>query len=160
LAQPAYPDDDGAVDPAVQAAVDEYARGGQFGDVLVALGTARIIVPVVAMPARTAPDPRAGSAGQKEGEMAAVLTTGADGRTALLAFTGLPGLQRWDPHARPVPVSTPDAARAATDEGATAIVIDIAGPVRVVVETGDLEQLAAGRLLFRTGSGYAWGVRP
>src|SRR5699024_4406245 len=68
LDQPAYPDDDGAVDPAVQAAVDEYARGGQFGDVLVALGTARIIVPVVAMPARTAPDPRAGSAGQKEGE--------------------------------------------------------------------------------------------
>src|SRR5699024_6711954 len=38
LDQPAYPDDDGAVDPAVQAAVDEYARGGQFGDVLVALG--------------------------------------------------------------------------------------------------------------------------
>lgn len=91
--------------------------------------------------------------------MAAILMTGADGRTALLAFSCLASLQAWDPQARPVPVSTVDAARAARHEGASALVLDLAGPVRVVVESADLAHLADGELLARTDVGYVWRNR-
>ena len=72
----------------------------------------------------------------KSSDMAAVLMRGADGRTALLAFTGLEAMRRWDPDARPVPVSAQVAARAALQDGAAALLIDVAGPVRFVAEIG------------------------
>ncbi|MEJ7756120.1 MAG: hypothetical protein WKF83_07095 [Nocardioidaceae bacterium] len=40
--------------------------------------------------------------------------------------------------------------------GATAIVLDVAGPVAVVVEESDLLHLAAGDTLVRTRAGLAW----
>lgn len=150
LAKPAFPDDDGAVDADVRAATQEYARTGRLAGVLAALTRTRVIVPVVALPARGEP----GAA--KEGDMAAVLMTGADGRTALLAFSGLDPMRSWDPQARPVAVSMFDAARAARSEGASAIVLDVAGPVRVVVEAEDLTHLADGERLVRTPHGYGW----
>ncbi|MGH3443974.1 MAG: SseB family protein, partial [Nocardioidaceae bacterium] len=83
----------------------------------------------------------------------------ADGRTALLAFTGQPALQRWDQQARPVPVSAVTAAQAALQQGATALVLDVAGPVLFVVESEDLDSLAAGDTLVPVPGGHAW-VRP
>lgn len=75
---------------------------------------------------------------------------------ALLAFTSLASMHSWDPSARPVPVSTADAARAAVQEGADAVVVDVGGPVMFVVESGEMEELAAGHVLARTSAGYAW----
>ena len=77
--------------------------------------------------AETGPD---GLVRDKSSDMAAVLMRGADGRLALLAFTGLEAMQRWDPDARPVPVPARTAALAALQDGAEALLIDLAGPVR------------------------------
>ena len=75
--------------------------------------------------------------------MAVVSMVNAAGERGLLAFTGLDALTRWDPQARPVPVTGPMAAQAALDDGATALVIDVSGPVRLVVTGPDLRLLAA-----------------
>lgn len=88
--------------------------------------------------------------------MAAVLMTGADGRQALLTFSSVATMQAWDPHARPVPVWGRDAARAAIDEGASAILLDLGHPHFTVVESDDVQHLAAGHQLVRTPSGTAW----
>jgi hypothetical protein len=72
----------------------------------------------------------------KSAEMAAVLMRGDEDRLALLAFTGLDALHRWDPDARPVPVPARTAALAALQDGAEALLIDVAGPVRYVASVG------------------------
>jgi hypothetical protein len=91
--------------------------------------------------------------------MATVLLTGRDGRMALLAFTGLEQLRAWDPQARPVPVDAARAARAAAQDGAEALVIDVGGPTRFVIEGDDLPAVAAGWTLARVGERTAW-IRP
>jgi hypothetical protein len=144
LAEPAFPDDDGAADPALAEGFGDDAR------VLAVLGGVRVFVPVVALLG----DEPAGT--DKEADMAAVLMTGADGRNALLAFSSVATMTTWDPDARPVPVWGREAARAALDEGAAAILLDLASPTFTIVETGDVEHLAAGHRLVRTGAGAAW----
>ncbi|MGI9083956.1 MAG: SseB family protein [Aeromicrobium sp.] len=144
LAEPAFPDDDGIADSTLAEALGEESK------VLAVLGDVRVFVPVVAL---------IGGApfeGDKEAEMAAVLMTGADGRTALLAFSSVTTMQAWNPEARPVPVWGRDAARAALDEEATAILLDLANPTFTVVETSDIEHLAAGHRLVNTDAGSAW----
>ena len=79
--------------------------------------------------------------------------TGADGRRALLAFTGSDSLATWDAGARPVPVPTRLAAQSAVQDGAAALVVDIAGPATVVVEGDDLTRLAAGWRVVRLQDG-------
>jgi hypothetical protein len=144
LAEPAFPDDDGTVDPALAEAFGNDAR------VLAVLGDVRVFVPVVALLG----DEPAGS--DKEADMAAVLMTGADGRNALLAFSSVAAMTAWDPDARPVPVWGREAARAALNEGAAAMLLDLAGPTFLVVETADVEHLAAGHRLVATDAGTAW----
>ena len=144
LAEPAFPEDDGTADAALAAAFGDEAR------VLAVLGDVRVFVPVVALLG----DEPAGS--DKEADMAAVLMTGADGRNALLAFSSVASMATWDPDARPVPVWGREAARAALDEGASAMLLDLAGPTFTVVETVDVEHLAAGHRLVSTEAGPAW----
>lgn len=125
------PDDRGEPDPALTAALAAYAATPDArteAAVLAALGGARVLVPVVAAlgEAETGPD---GLVRDKSADMAAVLMRGRDGRTALLAFTGLESMRRWDPDARPVPVPAHVAAQAALQDGAAALLLDVAGPV-------------------------------
>lgn len=152
LAEPAFPDDDGTAAAALV---------GAFGDdtaVLAVLGGVRIFVPVVALPADAPANgdnpPQAG--GAPSGEMAAVLMTGADGRTGLLVFSSVDAMTAWDPAARPVPVWGHDAARAALDEQASAILLDLGGPSFTVIESADVEHVAAGHRLVATEAGPAW----
>src|SRR5690606_40027191 len=84
-----------------------------------------------------------GLARDKSSDMAAVLLTGADGRLALLAFTDLGALTAWRSDARPVPVAAHLAAATAVQEGADALVIDVAGPHRCVLSGDDLHRIAA-----------------
>ncbi len=152
--------DTGAPDPALAATLASYAAHPGAGDaeVLEALVGARLLVPVVAVLGEVEVDD-AGLAHDKTSDMAAVLLTGADGRLALLAFTGTEALQRWNPDARPVPVTTALAAQAAVQEGAAALVVDVAGPVTFVAEAEDLQGLAAGWTPARVGGRAAW-IRP
>ena len=116
----------------------------------------RLLVPVVAVLGEVEVDDQAGLPHDKTSDMATVLLQGADGRMALLAFSGTPALQAWDPQARPVPVTARTAAQAALQDGASAIVVDVAGPATFVVEGEDLEGLARGWTLARVGGRSAW----
>jgi hypothetical protein len=91
--------------------------------------------------------------------MATVLTRGRDGRLALLAFTSAEAMRRWNVSARPVPVTVAAAAAAAAQDGAAAMVVDVAGPVMFVVEEQDLRELGSGSALVEVSGRHAW-VRP
>ena len=152
-----YTGDDGSADPALAAALAGYDAGTtSYPAVLDALAATRVLVPVVALLGEVEHGDD-GLARDKSSDMAAVLVTGADGRRALLAFTDVPALECWDAQARPVPVSTVLAAQTAVQEGAEALVVDLAGPVRFVVSGTDLRRLAAGWRPVRAGDGtWAW----
>ncbi len=160
IPQPAFPDDTGASDPELAAAVEAYAGGRvPAADLLARLAGARVLVPVVAVLDDAVLDdavlddavlddavPTSDTGGisrrEKESHLAAVSTTSGDGRRGLLAFTGADSMTRWDPAARPVPVTGAQAAQAALADGAEALVVDLAGPVRFAVERPELDVLA------------------
>jgi SseB protein N-terminal domain len=150
-----YRDDRGGADPAVTAALAAYAGGsGSENAALTALAAARLLVPVVAVPAaeltdadsgRAGHEPRAGQqlAAEKLSEMAVPLIVGRDGRRALPAFTCLAALGRWQLEARPVPVPASGVWQSAAQDG-TAVIVDIAGPVPLAVDGARLAALAQG----------------
>jgi hypothetical protein len=146
LAAPAFPDDDGLTDPLLAPALgDDLA-------VLEAFADARVFVPIIPLLGEVPTE------GDKNADMAAVLMTGADGRTALLAFSSVQTMAAWDPQARPVPVTGRDAARATLAEEASALLLDLGSPSFTVVETVDVEHLAAGHVLVRSAAGSVWLV--
>jgi hypothetical protein len=152
----AFPDDTGEPSAEVAAALASYAAGtGSHADVLAALGTSRLLVPVVALLGEVEHDER-GLAHDKSSDMAAVLITGRDGRKALLSFTSTAALRAWSADARPVGVPARQAARAALQDGAEALLVDLAGPVLFAVEGQDLRDLADGLVLRRVGDTWAW----
>jgi hypothetical protein len=168
----AFTDDDGSVAPGVAAALAAYDAGdASYAETLAVLQQARLLVPVVPFETVAAQPPQEpavagdveldeqGLAHDKTSDMATVLLTGRDGRIALLAFTGTGPLRAWDPEARPVPVATTLAAASAAQNGADALVIDVAGPTRFVIEGDDLTAVAAGWTLARMGERTAW-IRP
>jgi SseB protein N-terminal domain len=154
----------------VAAALTAYADGtGCEHAVLVALAGCRLLVPVVALPAEPAgglwvssPRPAAVAAedaaapgaggtgeggpvpvlaGEKRSEMATPALVGRDGRRALVAFTCVDAVRRWQPAARPVPVPADAVFQSAVAEGC-ALVVDVAGPVPVAVDGFRLAALA------------------
>ena len=158
------PTDRGEPDPQVAAALSAFAAGqGSEHAALTALADARLLVPVVAVLAEAeAGSAAAGGAGSPDGqvpgdagrpgrplrrekvsEMALPIMIGSDGRRAVLAFTGLPPLARWRPDARPVPVTARQVWQAGVQE-ASAVVIDVAGPVPLAVDGARLAALAEG----------------
>ncbi|GII78740.1 hypothetical protein Sru01_37220 [Sphaerisporangium rufum] len=143
IPQPLVPDDDGAADPALAAALAGHAAGTTGpAEVAAALAGARLLVPVVAV--LTAAETGAhGLRQEKESEMALPLLVGADGRTAVPAFTGSGPLRRWRADARPIQALAPQVCRAALGEGAAAVVVDVAGPAPFPIEGGLLHALAA-----------------
>jgi len=163
LPDPGFAGDDGSVDPEVAAALADYDRdpAGRHRRTLARLQAARVLVPGVAGRGESEQGVHDGRplTQDKTSDMATVLLRGQDGRMALLAFSGSAPMSRWDPRARPVPVTLRDAARAARQDGAEALVLDVAGPVRLVVETEDLAALAEGFTLAMLGDRLAW-VRP
>jgi SseB protein N-terminal domain len=164
IPDPGFAEDDGSAAEALVHALAAYDADPDAGHevTLAVLQSHRLLVPVVAVLGEVAHDD-AGRPREKTADMATVLMRGRDGRTALLAFSSTDNLHRWDPTARPVPVTAPRAAEAALQDGAAAILLDVAGPVPFVVETDDLRELAEGHTLVRFGdelSGRFGWVRP
>jgi hypothetical protein len=157
--------DTGGADPAVIATLAAYAAGEatEFA-ALAAVAASRLLVPVVAVLAAAnepraeepraeearAEEARAGKAGaekagmEKETEMALPTLIGNDGRKAVIAFTGTDTVKRWRADARPVPVPAARLWPAVAAEQADAVVIDVAGPVPLIVEGARLRALASG----------------
>jgi hypothetical protein len=161
LPDPGFAGDDGGVDPRLSTALAAYDESPEADEAdrrhaaLAVLQDARVVVPVVAVLGEVECDEQ-GLARDKTSDMAAVLMTGRDGRTALLAFTGSASLARWNPEARPVPVPLRQAAQAALQDGAAALLVDVAGPVLFVVEGEDLVALASGHRLVRVEDHWGW----
>jgi hypothetical protein len=157
IPDPGFAGDAGEAAADVVAALAAYASAPDdlHAATTAVLQHARLLVPVVAVAGEVEHDDR-GQARDKTSDMAAVLMRGQDGRTALLAFTGLESLRRWDPQARPVPVPAARAAEAAWADGASALVVDVAGPVMFVVEGDDLRSLADGFTLVELGGRFGW----
>ncbi len=149
------PADRGDSDPEVAAALSAFAAGhGSEHAALSVLAGTRLLVPVVAVLAEAADS--AGQAGpgdaagpgsdlrrEKVSEMALPTLVGSDGRLAVLAFTCLQSLTAWRRDARPVPVPARQAWQAGVQE-ASAVVIDVAGPVPLAVDGARLAALAEG----------------
>ena len=156
LPDPGFAGDEGRADPALRAALTAYAADpGRHLAVFAALQSTRVLVPVVAILGEVEPDD-AGLTHDKSSDMATALLTGRDGRRALLAFSGLDSLAAWRGDVRPVPVTAALAARSAVQEGAEALVLDVAGPTTYAVEGELLDGLARGWTLARTEGGLAW----
>lgn len=160
IPDPGFAGDDGSTAPEVAATLADYAADpdARHSATLAVLQHARLLVPVVAVLGEAEYDEQ-GLAHDKTSDMATVLMTGRDGRKALLAFTGRDAMDRWDPEARPVPVTAPRAAEAARQDGADALVVDVAGPTLFVVEGDELELLASGATLVQISGRYGW-ARP
>jgi hypothetical protein len=146
---PSFRDDDGAADPAVTTALEEFTAGrGSERAALMALAYSRLLVPVVAVPgdgerqaAWRTPDQE--GRGEQASEMAMPTLIGLDGRRAIPAFTCLESMRRWQPAARPVPAAARQVWQAAVEDSC-AVVIDVAGPARLAVEGSRLAALARG----------------
>jgi hypothetical protein len=160
LADTPFPGDDGRADPVTRARL-AAAAGGAAEDYLRAVAqlcAVRLLVPVVAtatVEGRTV----AGTATDKEAEMAVVLLQSPDGRRAMVAFSGLDALAGWNAEARPVPVTLDVAAASAVQEDADALLIDVGGPHPLVLDGAVLQQLAGGhRLVELSGGQFGWAV--
>ncbi|WP_246004057.1 SseB family protein [Nocardioides marmoriginsengisoli] len=157
IPDPGFADDDGRADPAVTAALAAYDADphGRNAPTLATLQDTRVLVPVLAVLGEVEYDEN-GLAHDKTSDMATVLITGQDGRTALLAFTSQEALTTWNPEARPVAVSLRKAALSAIQDGADALLVDVAGPVLFPIEGDDLRALGEDLLLVRVGEGWGW----
>lgn len=131
----AFAGDDGRADPRWEPA---YADPVAV-EVLLRSGV-RLLVPIVSVLDEV--DAQTGA--DKSSHMASVSLVQPDGRRGLLAFTGTESLARWDPAARPVPVTSHQVAAAALEEGADGVLVDIAGPVRFAIDGEFLAELARG----------------
>jgi hypothetical protein len=109
---PSAPDDDGGVDPAFASVLS----AGTPEEVGVALLSARLLVPVVAV--RT----------EGEADMAVPELVNEAGKRALPVFSSIDALRAWRVDARPVPMTGVRVMAGARTEGYDGVVLDVAGP--------------------------------
>lgn len=129
LAQPQFPEDDGTADEVVRRVIAAAAAGDiPLESAARALRGARLLATVSAVL-----DAVDENGGDKDSHMAVVSMVNERGEKGLLAFTGTDSLLAWSADGRPVPAHGRDLARAAREDGAEAVVIDVAGPARVVL---------------------------
>lgn len=155
-----FPGDAGEATPRTRELLAAFGAGPTvegYLAVVAALCLDRVLVPVVATTTRTART-TGGLNSDKEAEMSVVGMQAADGRRALLAFTGMDSLELWDARARPVPVTLDKAAEATLADDAAALLIDLAGPHPLVVDGDVLVELAAGRRVVELADGFGWTV--
>lgn len=89
-------------------------------------------------------DKAAADGSSAKSEMSVACIEAADGRLGLLAFSGIDSLARWRSDARPVPMTASNAAAAALEESAVALIIDPSGPFPFTVTLPDVVDLAPG----------------
>ncbi len=132
-----FDDDFGAADAALRASLEDRSDERRW---MAALADARLIVPIVAALGEASESH--GMTVEKSTDMAVVTLTAPDGQRALPVFTGLDTLQRWDPEARPSPVTSALAAQAAISERCDVMVLDVGSPHSVVLRSSMVWALA------------------
>ena len=141
-----FANDDGSANPVLRRALKSYtesATAESARNLLDILCEARLLVPVVAVLDTEAVN-EAGLKVDKDSHMRSVEFTSNDGRTAVLAFTGIDSLQHWQEDARPIPRAAFEVARGAIAQDLDGIVIDIAGPAPTAIDGTLLALLSVG----------------
>ena len=170
LRQPSaeYTGDRGEPDPTVRASLASAQQSlDHYLHAVAELCTSRVLLPIVPVPdpdgsrlagvGRIEPEhPEREDPAEVHAELVAVTLTAPDGRIGLPVFTGADAFAAWQPDARPLPCRLDEAAANALDQGATALLIDIAGPHALVIEGELLAELAQSRRLVRLDDG-GWG---
>jgi hypothetical protein len=124
---PSAPDDIGECDPGLA----EPLAVGDGRAVLLAMLSARLLVPVVASPVDGG-----------DAEMAVPALVAADGRRALPVFSSYDAMRAWRTDARPVPMPGARVFAGAAGEGYDGVVLDVAGPTAYTIDGDDLRALA------------------
>src|SRR3954447_8556029 len=138
--------DSGEADPRLARSLRSYdGSAASQANVLAALADARIFVAITATATGVETAAETGLRAESSAEMALVSILNAAGERAVPAFADTASLKRWRLDVRPVPVAGPYLARAALDDGATAVLLDPAAAA-VVIGSADLQALAAGYL--------------
>lgn len=137
-------DDDGSAPERVIEAIRRL-RAGELGiaEVVAALHTERLLVPLIA----EAGDEGIGPYGRKVDktqELSIVTVAGPDGRAVLPAFTSVDAMRAWNPEARPIPIQASRIALAAAAEGTPLIVVDPGSATQTVVRGPAFRSLATG----------------
>lgn len=150
LSSTGFDGDTGLAEPGLLRALRDPGDGTAL---MASLAQARLLVPVVAVPAERSSsigpgdDPGTGhsSDGSDGSDMAAITLVAPDGAKALPAFTSLGALAGWDAAARPVPVSAQRAALAAVQEGCESIVLDVGTDTSYALRSSMVWALATAR---------------
>jgi hypothetical protein len=139
---PAFAADDGSADPVLAAALAAYADSAlDAAGLVAALAGKRLMVPLVAVLDEV--EEVDGLRTEKSSHMASVTLVAADGRRGLLAFTSVATMAAWDPAARGIPARAETVAAAALEEGASAVLLDVAGPLPSALARGLLADVCA-----------------
>lgn len=140
-----FESDDGQANPDLREAIVEYARTASAEsarELLDLLVVARLLVPVVAVVDSIV------DGQEKDSHMQSVEFQSADGRKALIAFTGTDAVEYWDPKARPIPRAAFEVAQGAVEQGYDAIILDMSGPTPLAIDGNLLSLLAIGPARF------------
>lgn len=140
-----FADDDGSAPPALAAALERAAAGpaaAALGDVVRALASERVLVPVLAQ--AEVVEEVDGLVVDREASTGVVAISAPDGRQVLPVFSSVATLAAWRTGARPVPVMGRQAAASAVTDGWELLVVDPAGPVTVQVPRTAVWALARG----------------
>jgi len=139
--EPEFAADDGTLQPALAAVLAAYADGlASVRDVAVVLTSARLMTPLVAVLDAAEESPE-GPRQEKSSHMASVSLLSPDGRRGLLAFSSVQAMVAWDPAARGIPAFGATVAAGALEQRADAVLLDVAGPVRVAIDGAVLRAL-------------------
>lgn len=136
--------DDGSADPRLAETVLRFtARELGLSEVVAALATARLLVPLLTERGGEGIGPH-GQIVDKTQELALVTLAGPDGRAVLPVFSSVDSMRAWNPVARPIPVTVARAALAAASDGLGAIVLDPGSPTALALRRTAFEALATG----------------
>ncbi|MCW2707193.1 MAG: hypothetical protein JWM22_1035, partial [Frankiales bacterium] len=131
--------DTGTADPRLSAAVAGHdGTDAAHAELLAALVDARVFAAITATSTSEHVAEGTGLRAESSAEMAVVLVAAPDGSRALPVFTSASALKRWRLDVRPVPLTGAEAAQAAHDESAVALLVDGLVPVT------ELDDLARG----------------
>jgi hypothetical protein len=125
--------DDGSAPTELLAALEAYgANVAEEADVVAAIRTSRLLVPLVARLDEAGTNDH-GHRVEKSAELAIVTVTGPDGRRVLPAFTSVDAMRAWDATARPVPADAVRVALAAASEDTDLVVLDPGSATEFVI---------------------------
>jgi hypothetical protein len=131
--------DNGTTDPRLAAAVAAHdGTPPSHAALLAALVDAQVLAAITATSTAEHVEEGTGLRAESSAELAVVLVAGADGSRALPVFTSVAAMKRWRLDVRPVPLTGPQAAQAALDEGAVALLVEGTVPVT------ELDDVASG----------------